>query len=300
MDTIDGMKTFVAVVETGSFTNAGIRLGISNKLVSKYIGQLEEKVGANLLHRTTRTMSLTESGEIYLHGCREVLATVEEMDLSLKTPSQSLVGRLRVTAPITFGETFITSASHAFLDLHPDLTLELELSDNYVDLAKGGFDLALRIGKLRDSSLLARKLGETELCVVGSPDYLDENGRPNAPQDLSNHKCILDTNNDPFDRWRFSDGKEHLSIPVNGQLRVNSATAACHMAKLSKGLILCPKIFIWKELSQGVLEQVLGGYSVLTTDIHAVYLPAAYRNPKVVTYVDYLTAELKTLLKYRG
>ncbi|MBB4250594.1 DNA-binding transcriptional LysR family regulator [Rhizobium sp. BK008] len=293
MDKIDGMRTFVAAVEAGSFAAASERLGISGKLVSKYIATLEADLRMNLLHRTTRSMSLTHDGRIYLEGCRRVLNELDLMDMSLEA-SSGLKGTLRVAAPLTFGETVVATAILEFMDLHPEVTVELELSDEYVDLAEDGFDLAVRIGTLKDSSLVARKLGEARLLVVAAPSYIERHGAPAHPDELSSHICIRDANNPDPNRWPFLIEGKQIQVSVTGPFLSNSPPACLIPARAGKGIFICPDVFLADDLAQGRLVQLLAGFPSRMIAIQTVQLPSAFRKPKVAAFINVLRKHMKT------
>lgn len=291
MDRIDGMKAFVAVVETGSFSAAARRLGISNKLVSKYIANLETQVGATLLFRTTRSMSISPEGKTYLEGCRRVLLELDALEASL-APSDALHGTLRIAAPVTFGEVLVTDAVVDFMADHPAIEVELVLSDTHEDLAERGFDLAIRIGQLADSNLRVRKLGETRLSVVASPAYLREYGTPSHPDALENHICIRDSNSMHPGRWSFEVDAKPVSVPVQGPLMCNSASACLNAARKGVGLTMLPDLFAQNDLASGDVVQVLQSYTVRTVPVQAVYLASAYERPKVTAFVEHMKAEI--------
>lgn len=292
MDKIQGMRTFVAVVEAGSFAAASKRLGITGKLASKYIAALEAELGMNLLHRTTRSMSLTHDGRIYLEGCRRVLNEIELLDISLEA-SRGLKGTLRVAAPLTFGETAVAAAALDFMETHPEVTVELQLSDEYVDLAEEGFDLAVRIGTLKDSSLVARKLGEARLLVVAAPSYIERHGAPVHPDELSAHICIRDANNPDPNRWPFLIDGQQVQIPVGGPFLANSPPACLLPTLAGKGIFICPHVFLGNDLARGRLVQLLPGFPSRTIAIQAVQLPSAFRKPKVSAFIDTLRRHIK-------
>lgn len=289
MDRIDLIRSFVTVVEAGSFTAAAARLGISNKLVSKYIAALEGQLGTALLHRTTRTLSLTDAGERYLNGARRVLAALDEAEADLRG-SAGLTGRLRIAAPVTFGEQFVTPHTRDYLAAHPGIEVELALSDSIVDLARGGFDLAVRIGTLRDSSLIARRLGTTRLIVVASPDYLDRHGTPDRPEALRDHACILDSNNPTWQSWRFTVEGREVQVPVHGRFVANSAPACLTLARAGDGLALTVDLFCAADLAEGRLVQVLRAFPAAEVPIQMVHLPSAFRAGKLRHYMDFLAA----------
>ncbi|TAX24034.1 LysR family transcriptional regulator (plasmid) [Rhizobium leguminosarum] len=292
MDKIDGMRTFVAVVEAGSFAGASKRLGITGKLASKYIAMLEAQLGMNLLHRTTRSMSLTHDGRTYLEGCRRVLNEIDLLDMSLES-SSGLKGMLRVAAPLTFGETVVATAALEFMDTHPEVTIELELSDEYVDLAEKGFDLAVRIGALKDSSLVARKLGEARLVVVAAPSYIERHGAPSHPDELSAHICIRDANNPDPNRWTFVIEGQQVHIPVAGPFVANSPPACLLPTRAGKGIFICPHVFLDDDLTQGRLVQLLPGFPSRTIAIQSVQLPSAFRKPKVSAFINTLRKHIR-------
>lgn len=292
MDKIDGMRTFVAVVEAGSFAGASKRLGITGKLASKYIGTLETQLGMTLLHRTTRSMSLTHDGRIYLEGCRRVLNEIDLLDMSLES-STGLKGILRVAAPLTFGETVVAAAALEFMAAHPEVTIELQLSDDYVDLAQEGFDLAVRIGTLKDSSLIARKLGEARLLVVAAPSYIERHGAPVHPDELSAHACIRDANNPDPNRWPFLIDGQQVQIPVAGPFIANSPPACLLPTRAGKGIFICPHVFLGDDLAQGRLVQLLPDFPSRTIAIQTVQLPSAFRKPKAAAFINSLRIHMR-------
>lgn len=293
MDRLEGMRTFVAVVETGSFTAAGDRLGISNKLASKYIGALETQLGVNLLHRTTRSQSLTNEGRIYLEGCRKVLSEMEALDLEMD-PSGGFSGRLKIAAPLTFGETAVAAAALVFMEAHPGVTIEIDLSDQHVDLAEGGFDVAIRMGALKDSSLIARKLASTNYITVAAPAYVARHGAPKHPDELSLHNCVRDTNNLDPNRWPYLINGQITPFPVSGTFIANSPPACLAPVYAGQGIYHCPEIFIREDLISGRLVRMLDKFSSRALDIYAVQLPSAFRNLKVSAFVEILRSQLRT------
>ena len=295
MDTIDGMRTFVAAVETGSFTAAADRLGISKKLVSKYVGQLEDRLKTKLLYRTTRQLSLTELGERYYAQCLGVLERFDALEASLKGGETEVSGELRVSAPASFGELYVQPLLAEFQSDKPNLTVNTRLSDRYVDLAEEGFDLAIRIGTLSDTSMIARRLATTELWAVASPNYLDAFGRPAEPKDLAGHRCIRDTNLRSGAAWPFQIDGVSRKVSVSSVFSVNSATASRDLAISGKGMALCPDYAVAGALTDGRLERVLSDFPSLQLDIHAVYLDARYMPPRVRAFIDFLSKRFSVL-----
>ncbi len=292
MDKLDGLKTFVAVVESGSFTAAGKRLGISNKLVSKYIGELEAQLKVSLLFRTTRSLSLTNEGRIYLEGCRKVLNEFDVLERSID-PSGGFSGPLKIATPLTLGDTIVPQAAIQFMRDHPEVSIELDAADHYVDLAEGGYDLAIRMGPLKDSSLIARKLATTNFCVVASPEYLAKHGEPDHPAHLVDHCCVKNAHNIDPNHWSFQIEGQLVQIPVSGTYSANSAPAC--LAPVYAGLAIYrgAEVFLEDDLQSGRLVQILKGFRTTSKDIHAVHLPSNYRNPKVAAFIELLVKEFK-------
>lgn len=297
MDRIDGLRAFVAVVDAGSFTRAGVRLGVSNKLVSKYVAALEGQQGITLLNRTTRALSLTPAGERFLTAARRVLSAVEELDAQTRADEGTLTGRLRITAPVTFGEMFVSALTQDFLAQHPGISIDLRLTDRYVDLAAEGFDLALRIGVLPDSSLIGRRIGGTESWVAASPDYLARHPRPLHPDDLRQHVNIRDSNAAQPHRATFVIEGKAVSIPLPGRITVNSAEAVRRLTLQSCGIAIIPRFVIAQDVAQGRLRRLLGDFSGPQLDIQALYLPQPFIPPRMTAYLDHLRLVLAPMLK---
>nr|WP_246175897.1 LysR family transcriptional regulator [Roseovarius bejariae] len=287
-----GMQSFVAVVETGSFVSAGRRLGISNKLVSKRVAQLEQDIGMALLHRTTRSLSLTHEGVRYLEGARRVLAELEQLENEFDA-ADGLKGVIRIAAPTTYGETTVARAARRFAEQHPNVTVELALSDRYEDLAKGGFDVAIRIGHLNDSSLIVRKLGETRMKVVAAPAYLKAHGTPNHPADLSEHICIRDTNSPDPNRWSFRMEGQTFQVPVSGPFLANSPSACLEPTRAGMGIFTCPDIFLADDLGTGRLVELFPNTHVHSLPIQSIHLPSAFRKTRVKAFVDVMQREMR-------
>ncbi len=294
MDRIDGLRTFVSVVEAGSFTAASDRLGISKKLASKYLGELEAQVGVRLLNRTTRSLSLTSAGRRFLPRAIGLIESYDDMLADLRETDRGLGGTLRVAAPVTFGELYLHEALSAFRDQHPDLVLDLRLNDRFVDLAAEGFDLAIRIGTLTDSALMARRLAETQLIVVGTPDYLEINGRPGHPKDLAQHCCIRDSNLRAGQSWPFETSGVMRRHAVTGGFLVNSASAVRLSVLRGDGLGLCPSFAVAQDIAAGRLEQVLLDFPSGTLGIHAVFNEARHLPARTRTALDFLATHFRT------
>jgi len=295
MDILDGMKTFVAAVETGSFTAAADRVGISKKLVSKYVAQLEDRLGTRLMHRTTRALSLTDAGRQYYPRCADLIEAFEALEGSVHRRDGTLGGTLRLAAPATFGELYLQPLLCEFRRDHPDLTIDLNLSDRFVDLADEGIDLALRIGNLPDSSLIARKLAKTELWAVASSGYLAASPSPNVPADLRNHRCIRDTNLRAGNIWPFLVSGQIQKIAVQGKYLVNSARSVRDFVMADEGIGLCPDYVVAHDVAAGRLHRILKDYPSSSIDIHAVFLDARHMPAKVRLILDCLVKNFSPL-----
>ena len=288
MDVLTGMRTYAAIVTTGSFTAAAERLGISKALTSKYLGQLEEHLGVRLLNRTTRKLNMTEAGQAYYSRCRQLLDELDELEAAIRDQQEAPQGKLVISAPTTFGEARLTRAIAEYLDQHPRVVIELLLADRYVSLVDEGFDLAIRIGNLADSSLIARRLTSTPIILCAAPGYLAQAGTPQHPAELQSHHCIIDTNFDSPENWPFHVDGKRVSIKINGQFRVNNALAAREMALAGQGIALCPGYVLEKDLKAGRLTALLDHYNPLDYGIYAVYPHNRHLAAKVRSFVDFL------------
>ncbi|MTH78595.1 LysR family transcriptional regulator [Paracoccus aestuariivivens] len=296
MDRLDGIRSFVAVVDSGSFTRAGKRLGISNKLISKYVAALERQQGITLLNRTTRSLSLTPAGERFLLAARRVLSAVEELDAQARADEGMLTGRMLITAPVSFGEMFAPILTRDFIEANSGISIDLRLTDRYVDLAAEGFDLALRIGVLADSSLIGRRIGRTESLVVGSPAYLAARGRPRHPDDLREHVNIRDSNAASAHRATFVIEGKAVSVPLPGRITVNSPQAVRRLALEGSGIAIIPRFVVDRDIAEGRLERLLEGFPGPQLDIQALYLPQPFIPPRLTAYLEHLRKNLSPTL----
>lgn len=288
MDILTGMRTYAAVVSTGSFTAAADRLGISKALTSKYVGQLEEHLGVRLLNRTTRQLNMTEAGQAYYQRCRQLLDDIAELEAAVRDQQEAPQGRLVVAAPTTFGEIYLTRAVADYLDEQPGVSVDLVLADRYVNIVDEGFDLAVRIGELADSSLVARRLAPARIVACAAPEYLARMGVPRHPDELQSHSCIIDTNFRTAENWPFQEEGRRFTIKVNGRFQVNNAVAVREMVVAGQGIALCPMYIIEEDLRDGRLQVLLQNHEVLDYGIYAVYPHNRHLAAKVRTFVDFL------------
>ena len=288
MDTIDGMRTYVGVVSEGSFSRAAERLGMSPQLVSKYVAQLEARLGARLINRSTRKLSITEVGQAYYERCRDVLADIEEMENAVGDEAVAARGTLRINAPMTFGTMHLSRAIAEYQQGQPNVTLDLTLDDRVVDIVSEGYDIAIRIGRMQESSLVARKLAPVRLVVCAAPEYLAARGTPDVPEDLAEHDCLRHSLSSDADRWRFRKGDETFDMNVTGSFLANNGDAIRLAALAGRGLALQPTFIVGNDIREGLLQRVLQDYEVDPMGVYAVYAHRKYLSGKVRTFVDYL------------
>lgn len=288
MDTIEGMRTFVAVAGQESFTGGAKRLGISTKLASKYIAQLEERLGAQLFHRTTRSVTLTDTGRAYLQRCVPVLDQIDEMEDVVQDRQSELAGPIRITAPTGFGSRELVEAIGPFQRAHPKVLVDMRLSDQYVAIIDEGIDLAIRFGALRDSSLVARKLMDMRLLVVASPGYLAEHGEPAHPQALATHNCLLPLTAADANNWKFRIDGEQIAIAVDGSFKANSPRAIVHMAAAGLGIGRCPHYPAKQLLETGALKILFEDQEPAPTGLYAVYPPSRHLTARIRALIDHL------------
>jgi len=291
MDLVDGIRVFVGAVETGSFSGAAARLGMSAKLASKYMAELEARLGTRLLQRTTRRLGMTAAGEALMQRAPDWLAELDHMTTGLREAQKGLSGTLRVSASVTYGELRLQPVLRRFRASNPDLVIDLRLSDRFVDLAAEGIDVAIRIGRLDTSALVARKLGLTTLLLVAAPSYLDRKGRPTALEDLGRHACIRDTNLRGDGAWPLQRDGVLTRVAVAGPFMVNSARVARDLALAAEGIALCPDYVVREDLDHGRLEHVLPTFCGPHLDIHAVYLRQRRLANRTRALLDFLVSE---------
>lgn len=288
MDTVDGMRTFAAVVAEGSFSRAAARLDMSPQLASKYVAQLEDRLGVRLLNRSTRQLSLTEAGRAYYERVRQVLADIDDMENAVGDLTTRARGTLRINAPMSFGQLHLTRAIAEYQDAQPEVEVDLTLNDRVVDIVGEGFDLAIRIGRLEESSLVARRLAPVRLVVCGAPAYFRRRGVPASPEELAEHDCLRYAYASDYDRWWFErDGRTH-SVRIRGPFTANNGDALRVAALAGKGIVLQPTFIVGEDLRAGRLQTVLDDYRIAMLNVHAVYAHRQYLSAKVRTFVDFL------------
>jgi DNA-binding transcriptional LysR family regulator len=293
VDRFDNMRVFAKVVESGSFAGAAARLGISASMVTLHVKELEERLGVRLLNRTTRKVSLTETGRAYYERCTRLLADLEETEQAVSDMHAAPRGELRVNATPTFGILQLAPAIADFTTCFPAISVELMLSLRMVDLIEDGFDVAVRVGELPDSSLIARQLAPCRMVVCGAPSYFEKQGKPRTPADLTAHNCLTVAGTGLFyyREWHLmaADGTT-LNISPMGNLRSNSGAVLIVAALAGHGLVYLPTYFVGDALQSGRLVTVLDDYMAPPLPLRALYPHNRYLSAKVRAFVDFLAA----------
>ncbi len=290
MDTMTRMQAFIAVVDAGGFSAAARQTGRSKALMSKYVSELEEELGARLLNRTTRQISLTEAGEAAFEEAQEVLRRVGRLRETIEAANAAPRGRLKVSAPRAEGDGDLGRAIMEFLAAHPDIRMDLRLEERFVDLVEEGYDVAIRIAALADSSMIARKLSGFRIVTYCAPQIIAAHGRPEHPSDLAGLPCIVDTNLRTPLNWPYLSNGEKLSVSVRGRIEVNSPTAAVSAALAGLGFSRGPWPLGRDHVRAGTLVTVLEDYESEDLGIYAVY-PHRERMPaKLRAFIDHLVA----------
>ncbi|MEH2069808.1 MAG: LysR family transcriptional regulator [Nostoc sp.] len=289
MDTLTSMKVLLQVVESGSFVAAAQRLNLSTAMTSKHVMHLERNLGARLLNRTSRHLSLTEVGRVYYEQCREMLNKLEMVEATVRQSAVVARGILKISAPVWFANPLFTKALAKYRSRYPDVLLDLNLNDRLVDLVEEGFDLALRVTPEEpSSSLLTRRICPIQLMLVGSTDYLQRNGYPKTPNELSKHLSISYYYSQFADEISFegSNGRETVKLPVS--IRSNNTIMLYQATLAGMGLAVLPKWLIEDDLTSQRLEVLKLDYTVATSSLYAVYTNWRYLSPKISTFVDFL------------
>ena len=295
MESIAGMRVFARTVEAGSFSAAGRQIGAAPSSVSRQVAELEAALGARLFHRTTRKLSLTEAGEVYYAHALKILNDIDEARLAVARPDGAPSGVLRMTIPDGIARELIAVAIADFVRDHPAVRVVLSLTDEVVDIVGGGFDLAIRFGRPGDSSLKARKIGESRRIVCASPDYLARAGTPEKPSDLTEHNCLTFRAHPGHNLWAFRGADGVTQVRATGDVFALSATALVAAAVAGLGVVLLPDWTCGAELRAGTLVPLLADHRAVpaTTPIHALYPPAPRPPPKVRAMIDFLVERFR-------
>jgi len=289
MDRVAGMAVFTKVVATGSFSAAARELRVSQASVTKQIKELEGWLGARLLNRTTRRLSLTEIGAGFYERSTRILEAVAEARSAAGALQTAPRGRLRINAPVSFGLLHLAPAVTEFLNVYPDVSIEMLVNDRVVDLLEGEFDVGVRIGRLGDSSLIARRIAPVRLVICAAPEYLARHAVPQTPEDLASHNCLEYTYFESRGEWHLRDPTgADIVVPVSGRYLANNADVLRSTALAGGGIILVPTFLIGDDLRAGRLVRLLSNYPPPEQALHALYPPGRHLSAKVRTFVDFL------------
>ena len=287
MDRLSAMRTFRTVVETGGFSAAARRLGLSKAAVSKQVAELESHFGTALLQRTTRRLNATDAGQRYFENCVRLLDELTEVEAEVRQSQAEPSGRLRVSAPINFGNAVLGPVITAIAQRYPKLEVQVELNDRFVDLIEEGFDVALRIRtNLPDSSLIARRMCGITRSVCAAPSYLKRHGTPKTPAELKDHSCLIYTlSTSPFD-WKFQAGNKTATVRVNGGIQSNNGQFLLSFLHAGMGIALLPDFTVGEEIRKGKLKRILENYPVEPHDLYLVYPANRHQSPKLRAFMD--------------
>lgn len=289
MESLSDIAVFVHVVDSGSFTAAAGRLELSKSVVSKYVTRLENRLGARLLNRTTRRLSLTEVGRAFYERSRAGLREIEEAEAEVSRLQRAPRGTLRLNVPMSFGILHVAPAIPDFLARYPELSVDMNLDDRQLDLVEEGFDLAIRIAQLPDSSLVARRLGPCRHVVCGAPGYFRRHGVPRTPQDLREHNAIFYKYQDSAREWHFiSPSGTPVRVPISGSVQMNNSLALREALLHGAGITLTPTFVVGADIKAGRLQAILADCRTLELSIYAIYPQHQHLSPKVRAFVDFI------------
>lgn len=289
MDRFENMGAFIRVVEAGSISGAADRLGVAKSAVSRRLKELEEHLGVELFHRTTRRMNLTDTGRAFYHQSVRIMEDVLEAELATSQAHATLKGSLKIALPSTFGLMHMGPAINEFSQENPKIEFDLDFNDREVDLIQEGFDLAIRIANLPDSSLIARRLAPIQFVMCASPAYLEQMGTPQSPDELSEHQCLVYSLIRDFEYWHLSDsnGRE-IRVKIRPYLKASTGEFLKDAAVEGLGIILLPSFIAYKEIERGALVQILKKYKLPQMDAYAIYPQTRHLSQRVRAFVDFL------------
>jgi len=295
LESLSDIAVFVQVVRDGSFTKAAERLELSRSVVSKYVTRLEERLGARLLNRTTRRLSLTEAGRIFYERSRRGLQDIEEAKAEVSRLQEEPRGILRINAPMSFGILHVAPALREFLLKYPEVSVDMNLDDRKVDVIEEGFDVSVRITDLPDSSLVARRLGPCRHAIVAAQSYLEKHGTPQAPEDLQDHNIVSYQYQESATNWHFlTPDKKQVTVPVSGSVQMNNSLALREAVLSGIGIMRSPTFLVGKDIETGRLVPLLKNCQTLEVSIYVVYPQRRHLSPKVRAFVDFMAARISS------
>jgi DNA-binding transcriptional LysR family regulator len=292
MDKLNAMAIFVRVIERGSFSAVARELQTTQPTISKILRALETELGGKLIARSTRQLSLTDEGQRYYRHCREILAAVDAAEHSFQTGKETIAGPLRVGSSVSFGRLQIAARLSDFLLQYPDVQVDLQLNDHLQDMVSEGLDVTLRIGELRDSGLIARRIGTTHRVTLASPAYLARHPAPKSPQDLSQHNCLLFNLLSSQNQWVYEKNGARHSERIAGNAQSNNSEAVREMVLTGLGIALSPLWLFYDDLKAGRVVALLQDYTAQSLPIHAVAAPNRRQSARVKAFVDYMADAL--------
>lgn len=287
MRKLENIEAFIAVVECGGFSKAAEKLGVSKSHISRQISALEEHLDALLLNRTTRVVTLTDVGQNFYPTCRDLLASLGEAEQAIIEQQHQVRGLLTVSAAGQFGEDYVAPAALKFMALYPSVQINLDFSNRLVDLVAEGYDLAIRAGTLKDSSLIARRIAPRKLLICASPEYFARQGTPGSPYALRNHNCLMGT----LTTWRFREKGRHVDLRIEGNWRSNNGRALVHAALAGIGIVQLPSFYLQPHIDNGSLVTALEDYYPTDTGTWAVYPSNRHMSHKVRLFINFLVEE---------
>jgi DNA-binding transcriptional LysR family regulator len=293
MDLLGPMQTFVRVVEAGSFTAVAAQMGTTQPTISRQIAALEEHLGARLLTRTTRALTLTDDGRAYYEHVLRVLEAVGEAETAVGRRRSNPSGLLRMATPVVFGRLHIVPRLPAFLARHPEVSIELSMSDTFTELAEQGIDLAIRVGNITDPGLIAKRIGVVRRVTVASPAYIRSHGTPRTPQDLAVHECILYTRLATGNRWEFSGADGPLTVEIKGRFQADNSDAVREGVLAGLGIAVIPAFAFSDEIASGKVTVLLADHEPKRLPMSAVYPSRRFVPLKVRAMIDYLAREFE-------
>jgi len=292
MDILKSMQVFCRVAEAANFSEVAREMGMSQPSVSKQIAALEKHLNVKLLNRSTRQLNLTNSGQKYYEHCLHIIDELSEFESTLRSEQTKPTGILRINTPITFGELNIVPHLWEFLKAYPDLEVDLIMDDHYIDLVKEGVDVAIRVGPLTDSTLIARKIGNSARVTVASPKYLKKNGTPKNLMELKNHNCIIYTLLTTRNQWHFKGVEGDVSISVDGRFSANNPRTIRQAVLAGQGIAVTPLWLIKDFIKSGEVKVILEDYEPKLLEIHAVYPERRFVSERVTCFIEFIRTKL--------
>lgn len=294
INNISDLAVFSEVIKQGNLSAASKKLGLSVAVVSKRLQRLESQLGVSLIHRTTRTLHITDAGQRYFQHCQHILDMVDEAEAEVIHSSQTPTGNLKITAPAYFGRLYIAPLIPRFLQHYPEVNLQTDFTDQFIDIINEGYDLAIRIDNLKDSNLVAKRLGGDQRMVVASPTYLEQFGIPETPDELQQHNVLLFSNPSPQRVWRFvGPSGKHTEVKVSGNFETNNCETLNKVTLAGLGIALRPMWDVWREIESGALIPLLPNYRAPHYDIQALYPSRSYLPHRVRAFLDLLSEHLE-------